>query len=309
MLDELNEIDTAVIEELSRIKEEADLLEGRLSRMEEEKDQVSSAVYERVKSDYGSRCRDLEEKARPLKERAREEYGKLRALEERLRGDVDEARLEKEELEFRHRLGEFDDETFQERLGAGDTLLAEREGKLAEIEDVKARFVDAVRSEAELEGASAAGDGEPASEPAEEAEAGEPAPAEEREDSSTSTAEIPEILGPIDHGSERPSENEATVLLKGPRLVIHRGDGVEELPLGAEPITVGRAIKNEVRFLSTSVSRHHAQIVLGAHGYSVSDLGSGNGTLVNGEPVSGERPLRGGDMIQVGSEVLIFREK
>lgn len=317
VLDELSEIDTAAIEELSRIKEETELLEGRLARMEEEKDQVSSAVYERVKADYESRCRELDEKARPLKERAREEYAKVRALEDRLREDLDAARLEREELEFRHRLGEYDDETYQERLGAGDKTLSEREGKLGELEEVKRRFVGAVRSAEELEGGAdvaAEADG-PRETRLEEVPEEEPGPPEdELDENTTSTSEIPEILGPIDAESREspenePSDDEATVLLKGPRLLIHRGDGVEELRLGTDPVTVGRAIKNDVRFLSTSVSRHHAQIAIHADGYTVSDLGSGNGTLVNGEPVSGERQLRGGDMIQVGSEVLIFREK
>ncbi len=40
----------------------------------------------------------------------------------------------------------------------------------------------------------------------------------------------------------------------------------------------------------------------------IRDLGSGNGTLVNGELVTEECPLRDGDMIQVGSEVLVFHD-
>jgi len=108
---------------------------------------------------------------------------------------------------------------------------------------------------------------------------------------------------------EAPADSQATMLLKGPRLVIHRGDGLEELRLGPEPITMGRAVKNAIRFLSTSVSRHHARVFLGATGYMVRDLGSGNGTLVNSEPVTGDRQLRDGDVIQVGSEVLVYRDR
>ena len=76
-----------------------------------------------------------------------------------------------------------------------------------------------------------------------------------------------------------------------------------------DPVTLGRAVKNTVRFLSTSVSRHHARVSMGKDGYVVTDLDSGNGTLVNSEPVTGDRQLRHGDMIQIGTEVIEFRDK
>ncbi len=107
----------------------------------------------------------------------------------------------------------------------------------------------------------------------------------------------------------RPGDSEATIMMKGPRLVIHRGESLEELRMELDPITIGRALDNAVRFMSTSVSRYHARIAMTPGGYTVNDLGSGNGTLVNSEPLTGERQLRNGDMIQVGSEVLVFHDR
>ena len=70
---------------------------------------------ERVRGDYRTRLAALEEEARPHKERARREFAKLQALESEIRQGRDAVRLEKEELEFRHSLGEFPDEDFERR--------------------------------------------------------------------------------------------------------------------------------------------------------------------------------------------------
>jgi pSer/pThr/pTyr-binding forkhead associated (FHA) protein len=54
-------------------------------------------------------------------------------------------------------------------------------------------------------------------------------------------------------------------------------------------------------------SRRHAQIRHQDRGYVLTDLGSTNGTLVNGEFVNGSRPLMQGDRITIGNTVLEFR--
>jgi hypothetical protein len=322
--DELREIDAAAIEELSRIKDEQQVLEQRLARMEEEKANVSELVYERVRRDYVRRSADLEERARPLKEEARAQYRKLRSVGRQAEQDADQARLDKEEVELRHRLGEIDDETFKERLGACEEELGERQARLRDVEELRERFLAAFRSPEELE--APAHDEPPEDEaPPDLLPDAEP---EEFLDTDATTLKVeeetvlrgdtapveaaPVEAAPVDTvraAAPPPADSEATMLLKGPRLVIHRGDSLEELRLGPEPITVGRAVKNAVRFLSTSVSRHHARIIVGDSGYMVRDLGSGNGTLVNSEPVTGDRQLRDGDVIQVGSEVLVYRDR
>jgi DNA-binding winged helix-turn-helix (wHTH) protein len=56
-----------------------------------------------------------------------------------------------------------------------------------------------------------------------------------------------------------------------------------------------------------SVSRHHARVVVGDGSAVLEDLGSRNGTLVNGEPVTSPRPLENGDRIKIGAASLVFR--
>ena len=56
------------------------------------------------------------------------------------------------------------------------------------------------------------------------------------------------------------------------------------------------------------VSRRHARITKGETGYHITDLGSSNGTIVNGQPLDAQRArlLRNGDRIKVGLVVIQF---
>jgi len=57
----------------------------------------------------------------------------------------------------------------------------------------------------------------------------------------------------------------------------------------------------------SSVSRQHAEIVLSPAGGQIRDLGSTNGTKVNGQPVQGPTPLKSGDHVQIGHVSLTFQ--
>jgi pSer/pThr/pTyr-binding forkhead associated (FHA) protein len=75
-------------------------------------------------------------------------------------------------------------------------------------------------------------------------------------------------------------------------------------PLGDE-ITIGRAAGCAVPLTSDNfVSQVHARIFRRGKEYRVEDLGSTNGTMVNGRRMNGAVPLRRGDHLQVGRSVL-----
>ncbi|MCU1376148.1 MAG: hypothetical protein JWO68_3434 [Actinomycetia bacterium] len=76
-------------------------------------------------------------------------------------------------------------------------------------------------------------------------------------------------------------------------------------PLSDVPLTIGRATDATVRVSDTSTSRRHAEIRPAGGGWAVVDLGSTNGTRVNGAPVT-ERRLQDGDTIIVGDATLRF---
>ncbi len=90
-----------------------------------------------------------------------------------------------------------------------------------------------------------------------------------------------------------------------PKLLYFENGRKLFLDLGGEPVVVGRAEECPLRLSGSDVSRRHCRIVRSGAGYSVQDLGSQNGTRVNGERVE-ERPLRPGDRIEVGSAVLYY---
>ena len=82
-------------------------------------------------------------------------------------------------------------------------------------------------------------------------------------------------------------------------------DDGRRVPLADTPLTIGRATDAAVRVSDTSVSRRHAEVRPSGGGWQIVDLGSTNGTRVNGSPVK-ERRLEDGDTITVGDATLRF---
>jgi hypothetical protein len=75
--------------------------------------------------------------------------------------------------------------------------------------------------------------------------------------------------------------------------------------LGDQPLTIGRAADNLVVIASPRASRHHAHIRREGAAFVLYDLGSANGTLVNGQRVQ-RAVLQPGDQIDIGDEVFRF---
>jgi pSer/pThr/pTyr-binding forkhead associated (FHA) protein len=72
-----------------------------------------------------------------------------------------------------------------------------------------------------------------------------------------------------------------------------------------ETYTIGRSPENSIRLDDTSVSGRHAEIAMRAETCYLRDLGSTNGTLVNGQPAT-QVQLRAGDRIQFGKVEAYF---
>jgi hypothetical protein len=71
--------------------------------------------------------------------------------------------------------------------------------------------------------------------------------------------------------------------------------------IALEPVTrVGRSEENTLVLDDEFVSTAHAMVLLREGRWWVRDEGSTNGTMVNGERIDGERPLREGDELQIG---------
>jgi DNA-binding CsgD family transcriptional regulator len=80
------------------------------------------------------------------------------------------------------------------------------------------------------------------------------------------------------------------------------------IPLEGERMTIGQSQANDLPLsYDQTVSRAHAVLERVASRWCVRDLGSRNGTFVNGERIWGERSLRSGDEIRVGRVRLLVR--
>lgn len=90
------------------------------------------------------------------------------------------------------------------------------------------------------------------------------------------------------------------VYAQGALLVLHEGDEIRSSwPLDADETTIGRWPDNDVVIADRWISRHHALITRRGLRYVVKDLGSKNGTFVNGQRLTGPQELEDGDRIQV----------
>ncbi|MHC4860878.1 MAG: FHA domain-containing protein, partial [Planctomycetota bacterium] len=70
------------------------------------------------------------------------------------------------------------------------------------------------------------------------------------------------------------------------RLIVQVKNQVRIEDLGSEPATIGREKSNAIRIDDRTLSRYHCRIEPHRSGYRLVDLGSQNGTLVNGSKVS-----------------------
>ena len=119
--------------------------------------------------------------------------------------------------------------------------------------------------------------------------------------------------------AEMPSESRRTVSLSAmPREAVAAGEAFAAklsfesgpfagrvVALPSQMVTVGRAPDNDVVVGDPATSGRHGRIEIRAGVFWISDLGSTNGTMVNGEPVI-EKQLSDGDVIAIGQNTIRF---
>ena len=92
-------------------------------------------------------------------------------------------------------------------------------------------------------------------------------------------------------------------------LEVHGTGGVERaVPVGDAALTIGRSSTADVVVADPLLSRHHARVFPGKDGaVLVEDLGSRNGTFLNGETLRQPTPFRPGDRVTLGGTILELR--
>src|SRR5215469_15364333 len=93
------------------------------------------------------------------------------------------------------------------------------------------------------------------------------------------------------------------------RLIVRRGPQPNQIyELSKDSLIIGRDITNDIVINDPEVSRHHAKLTRGGSGYTLEDQGSTNGSFVNGQRLTGARPLNNGDLIGLGETVTLSFE-
>ena len=310
----LSGVDLGVIDALKALKEEADILRGRLSGLEAVKADFDPAVFSRVNTDYKKQLATLEAKAEPMRQQARESYSRLRGALADITNAHEAVKLDRQEIELRRKLGEFSEEEYTKRLQAIETALSERAVAHKQGEALRARFLEVFSSEDEL------------------LQSAHPGPASTQEMPIAEEIDIPMDLGALDippaqtqilqvlklpeppkvptvPGAKPPAFGaSATMSLRTGRLVPQNPEaGRTAIPLPPKPVSIGADASNEIRIGGPGVEAHHARISVDSHGYTLSDLGSKSGSRVNAEAIQ-QRLLRHEDVIQIGMARFVFRE-
>lgn len=391
-------IDVSILEALIELRKQQAQVDQFCQRADERKEKVEAAVYTRVMADYAKRRADLDAQAAPLVTKAMVEYRKLRNTFDMVRGTQAAAKLDKEEIEFRHALGEVDDSVQADRLKEPERLITETTAELAALDKLEALFGQALPG-LDLEAAlKAMADDEPltqrapsgsvpAASGAKAAASGSKAAASGSKAAASGSAKAASGTAKAAGGAAAAVDSSGTVEVPvlnipsageeaveftddGDRTVLEQGGGppsadfawppvddggMSAVPIGASgPIVVGkpmppptppskdvevedrtfivpealllseadngqavnfrltaltyigRSEDNQLRLLDPGVSRRHVLVMATPGGYTIRDLGSQNGTYVNGTRVD-ESPLADGDRITIGEINLVFR--
>ncbi len=79
--------------------------------------------------------------------------------------------------------------------------------------------------------------------------------------------------------------------------------------ISSERVTIGRSVNNDLQIIDRRMSRNHSEVFLEGGQWKVRDMGSKNGTLVNGAPCSVAVAVNVGDVIQVGDTEVLFHDE
>lgn len=94
------------------------------------------------------------------------------------------------------------------------------------------------------------------------------------------------------------------------KLIIEDDEGRKTVvPFVREEITIGRQEGNTIRLTERNVSRRHARLLRQNGRVVVEDLGSSNGTRINGERISGQSAIKDGDLLQIGDYDLALQNE
>lgn len=358
MADDLKSIDISHLDALAKLEADQRAIRALSEKAAWHRDTVVE-VYSRVVRDYETREKALDDQARSIRERVRQDLRTLDALHDRCGEAVDQAKVELQESEFRHEIGEFTREEFQKRQQVAERTIGERQEEFESVKNLRARYLELLPAEAAAPSARmAAPVAEAAAPPVAPSLPTPPAPPPPAASAPVApdlapvvTAPTPPPAGlhpadtvpsgavaavPIDDEEPIPPADGATSFLAPPTNTDFQVPLPAKAPSDSEAFgtvaisaamlvedrsglpgahhrlglstSIGRTPDNQIVVPVREVSRRHAEVVLTENGYVVKDLGSPNGTFVNGERIT-EHRLQDEDRIAMGGQVFVFKAR
>ena len=80
-------------------------------------------------------------------------------------------------------------------------------------------------------------------------------------------------------------------------------------PLEKQEILLGRDLANEIAISDPEVSRRHARFLMQEDNVIIEDLGSTNGTFLNGQRIASPQQLRAGDVVTLGENIVMVFDR
>ncbi len=107
-----------------------------------------------------------------------------------------------------------------------------------------------------------------------------------------------------------PERSDATILTNprpAARLIVKQGPQIGIIfPVVGDRVRLGREEANDIKIQDAEVSRRHCELVWKDNALIVQDIGSSNGTFVNGTQVTTPTTLKAGDRIGLGQTILVL---
>lgn len=320
-------INQELLEDATHAKEEWRVVKGRLTKIQEQRDQVSEAVFIRVSADYEARLKEATDAVMRKKTEIDQELSMLYATKEKLSEQLGGHREKLEEIKFRNTLGEFSEEEYQGAARVEQDKISKLETILGAVDGNIKRYESIFEGEDELlkpTGRAASAPPRPAARPAAKSQTKKPADEGETDEFNVGgedegpnyfSAETdvnttnPDIIEESETHKQPPSmdapKTGAGQKIRGRIVIISGDDAGAAYPLKGT-VSFGRAESNTVVLRDVKVSRQHAQIEQQGDEFVLIDLSSSNGTYVNSQRIE-EYVLANGDEIQIGDTIMQFQ--
>lgn len=317
----------SVLETLDRLSAELEQLRDRRAKIEERKDKVRREIYHKLSTEYEAKISDAEKTLDAAAETLRQDMAALNSELASLADAAEKADMVIEELELRRFIGEYESEQdFEARMDAEKQQRDDLGARLAELRS------QVTRAEAVLGNSTVAGadqrppvitDTQPLPsglQPGNDGTHPAAAPALDETidirgaDELSSTVAAPGDGNPLpmfgdpvgletsdgtDHGATSHSEAPPAA------VTLNYLDQTREVRIEGYPFTIGRSIKNTLSLKSEEISRYHAQIRFEKGAFVLEDLGSANGTKLDGKRIQ-RAELKPGGKISLGPAEITF---